>query len=581
MIYSRNELPRRVLVTLIVIALLTFSHSSIRRSLAADSRKKESPDSQTFKVIVDLVTVNATVSDKQGAPIKNLTQDDFQVLEEGVPQKISVFKIQVLPGIAVPIVTKPGEAAAANPVAPLARKVILFVDDYHIQFANLYRIKKAGEKFLRDNLGPEDLVALITASGQHSTELTKYHEYVLASLNSLNPNIRTTGKGNNLAECPPLFDTQAFQISERGDLAGDPWTLAINDTIQCANLQNLQDAAAIAANIVRAHARQRVAEMSDDSKRALASLQTLLRRLRAIDGPKKVVFLSDGFLLLELTEQLEMAIDSATRSNTIIDSIDSLGLDATPPMGDASTPGLPVSGGDFGTRMRMASDDRSSREDPLNALAVDTGGKFYHNNNDLAVQMRSAVDEATFTYILGYYPTNTQRDGKFRKLAVKVNRPGVRVTARKGYYAPKGEAAFEAEKNADIREALESAQNFNDIPIALSLNVTHDNLPQAAVSVQTRIDVHKIHFQKREDRNRNTFTIVTIIYDASDHMLDGKETRIDFNLTDPNFKNVMQEGLVTQASFRLGPGSYKIRAVVRDAAETKLGSTTKAIEIQD
>lgn len=581
MICHRNSFIRRSIRNISFLLLFfTFSFPTII-SQGADSHKKGAPDSTTFKVVVDLVTVNATVTDKSGKPIKDLTQDDFQVLEDGVSQKVSVFKLQVLPGIAVPVVGKPGESAPTPAVTSLSRKVILFVDDYHLQFANLYRIKQAGEKFLRTGLGPEDLVALITASGKNSTEFTKYRDYVISSLNALSPNVRSTGKTSNLADCPPLFDSQAFQISQHDDLAGDAWSVAINDTIQCDNLQNVPDAVGVAAGIVRATARSRVAELTDNSQRALLSIETLLRRLRAVDGPKRIILLSDGFLLLDLVQQLQTTIDAATRSNTVIDSIDSLGLDATPAFGDATTPGMPVSPGDLGARFRMSTQDRTDREDPLSALASDTGGRFYHNNNDLLAQMKSAVDEATVTYILGYYPLNVQRDGKFRKLSVKVNRPGVRVTARKGYYAPKGEAAFEAEKNADIREALESAQNFTDIPIAVSFNVAHDNSSQASVSIQTRIDVHKIHFQKREDRNRNTFTIVTMIYDSSDHLLDGKETRIDFNLTDPNFKNVLQEGLVAQASFRLAPGNYRVKAVVREAAETKIGSATRAIEIMD
>ncbi|HEX9137379.1 MAG TPA: hypothetical protein VF905_10610, partial [Nitrospirota bacterium] len=177
--------------------------------------------------------------------------------------------------------------------------------------------------------------------------------------------------------------------------------------------------------------------------------------------------------------------------------------------------------------------------------------------------------------------TNAKRDGSFRKIAVKVNQPGVTVSARKGYFAPKGEEAFELAKNEDIREALRTAEDLKEIPVTVGYNVTHPDPAHTLVAIQTRIDVRKIHFQKRENRNRNIFTIVTVVYDSNDHYVEGKETRIDFNLTDPSYRNVMEEGLHTQASFRLEPGSYTLKTVVREAGETKLGSATKTIEIMN
>jgi VWFA-related protein len=560
-------------VVCVFCALVVLSESSV-----ADQQKSKKPrEAQTtFHVMVDLVSVNASVTDRSGKPITDLKEGDFQVLEDGVPQKISVFKIQAVPGVAVPLPTTEANASESQPVTPLERKVILFVDDYHMRFEDLYRVKKAGENFIRTGLGPNDLVALITATGRDSTEFTKYRDYVISSLNNLpyySPHSLPT-------KCPPLSDYQVSQINQLREHAGDAYDMAILDTLDCASLRGVPNAVQVAQDLVFAHAQSRGAQITDESRRTLFAIQNLTRRLRAIQGPKLIVFLSDGMLTLDLMDQIQKAVDNSIQSDTVIDTINAGGLDATPLFGDATQPYKP-NPEVIGAKMRVESESRMAVEDAMNALASDTGGTYFHNNNDLLGLMKSAANRSQISYVLGFYSTNPERNGKFRKLAVKVNRPGVVVTSRKGYFAPKGEETFEAEKNADVKEALQNAQDFKDIPITVGYNITHPDASHAIVAVQTYIEVRKIHFQKRENRNRNIFTIVTVVYDSNDHYIEGRETRIDFNLTDPNYKNVMNEGLVAQASFRLAPGNYRVKAVVREAGETKLGSATKTLEISN
>lgn len=553
----------------------------LTNSFAASKKTKPATDTPDavgkFKVAVDLVSVNAAVTDKKGNPVTSLTQNDFQVLEEGVPQTITVFRVQAAPGAVVAGPASSESPAAADAINLLSRKVILFVDDYHLNFETLAQLKKAGEKFIESGLTPTDLVALITASGKNSTEFTKYRDYVVANLKNVSP-IETMHR--QTSDCPPLTDYQVTLISAQEEHAGEAFDVAVNDTIHCANLEGLPNAADIAANMVKAAARSRNAEIVEDSRRTLYALQALARRLRAIEGPKLVVFLSGGLLTREIVSQLQDVIDAAIRANTIIDSIDAKGLVATPPGGDASS-SLPISPQAAIMRSRLDSDERYAKEDALNALAADTGGTFFHNSNDLLGQMKAAISRTQVSYLLGYYSTNPKRDGTFRKIVVKVNQPGVTVSARKGYFAPKGEEAFEVAKNEDIREALRTAEDLKEIPVTVGFNVTHPDPVHTLVSIQTRIDVRKIRFQKRENRNRNIFTIVTVVYDSNDHYVEGRETRIDFNLTDPSYRNVMEEGLLAQASFRLEPGSYRLKTVVREAGETKLGSATKTIEIMN
>jgi hypothetical protein len=285
-------------------------------------------------------------------------------------------------------------------------------------------------------------------------------------------------------------------------------------------------------------------------------------------------------LTQDILFQLQETIDAAIRANTVIYSINTRGLDATPPGGDISSPVPMTSGEEVRIHSLLESEDRFRSEDALSALAADTGGAFFHNNNDMLGQLKTVANRAQVSYVLGYYSTNTKRDGRFRKISVKVVvRPNMVVSARQGYFAPKGDETFRREKNEDVREALQAADDLKEIPVTISFNITRSGTTRSMVGVQTRIDVRKIHFQKRENRNQNVFNIVTVVYDANKRFVDGRETQIDFNLSDPNYKNVMQEGLKSQANFRLESGNYTIKIVVREAGETKLGSATQTLEV--
>jgi hypothetical protein len=194
-------------------------------------------------------------------------------------------------------------------------------------------------------------------------------------------------------------------------------------------------------------------------------------------------------------------------------------------------------------------------------------------------QMKSVANSTQVNYVLGYYSTNTKRDGKYRKISVKVKRPRTVLSAQQGYFAPKWEEAFRQGKNEDIEGALQAAEDLKEIPVALSFNVTRSDSTHSSVDVQTRIDVSKIRFEKKENQSQNVFTIVTVIYDAGKRFVDGRETQIKYNLADPIFKNVLQEGLKHQTSFSLEPGKYKVKTIVREAGEIKLGSRTQALEV--
>ncbi|MBZ5537007.1 MAG: VWA domain-containing protein [Acidobacteriia bacterium] len=429
---SLTSFGRGMLVCLVILA-----HPTYPASERPTPQRKNEP-SITIKVPVDLVSLNASVTDKKGNPIKDLTEQDFRVFEDGVPQKISLFHLEVAPEILASSPDKAKVSTGAGQEALMSRTIILFVDDYHINFGDLARLKKAGEKFVRTNLTPTDCVALVSASGRYSTGFTQDRELIISALNRIS--IIATARQPS-GDCPPLSDYQAIEIAERRDKAGDPFTVAVNDTIACSGMQG---GPSVVQRVLTA-ARERAEQINDESKRTMFALHDLVSRLKGVGGPKTIVFLSDGLIARQANYQIQEVIDGAIRANTVIASVNTSGLQVSAIGGESPT----ASSGTIQSvpvRFRLDQADRFARDDAPSALASDTGGKYYHNNNDLHAQLTKAALETPLRYFLGYYSNNNSRDGRFRKIVVKVDRPNVVVTARKGYYAPQSDEANEDSK---------------------------------------------------------------------------------------------------------------------------------------
>jgi VWFA-related protein len=576
--FKKNLAPIFLKLSAPCLTLFLFSQPAVQFS-----SKKQPPDhdqtssATTIKIAVTLVSVNAKVTDKHGNPIKDLHENEFQIFEDGAPQRISVFRAISSPEPTAATTSTSNTIPSANRMGTLPQKVILFVDDYHLKMDSLERVKSAGENFIHQRLAPSDLLALVTVSGKISGDFTRDHNLIIAKLRQIVP---TAAVRRPSSDCPPLTDYQAYLISDKEESAGEPYSAAVADTIQCLRLEGAAHADEIAGAIVKGTARARAFEITDDSRRTLFALQHLARQLRVVEGQKVLILLSDGMLAGNINPQVEDAIDAIVRSNTIIQSVNATGIEATPPGGEAAFSGM-VSPGTVVARDKIQGDSRWAVEEVLYALADATGGMLFHNNNDLFRLMNWALDRTQGNYFLGYYSTNPERDGKFRKIVVKVDRPDVKVESRKGYYASKSDESAAGGMDEEISDALRYPGMITEIPVSVSYTIHHGHSVGPVVAIQTQIDIRPIHFQKVADRNRNIIMVMSAVYDSSDHLLLGKKNQVNLYLTDQNYSKVLQNGFSTLTKFDLKPGTYTVKTVVHEAEGDKLTSTTKRLEITD
>jgi hypothetical protein len=218
----------------------------------------------------------------------------------------------------------------------------------------------------------------------------------------------------------------------------------------------------------------------------------------------------------------------------------------------------------------------------LEQLAEGTGGHFVHNDNDLTAGIRRASTLSEVSYVLAFVPKNLKLDGRFHSLKVVLSehRPGVTLQARRGYFAPKKAAEREeGESEDEIREAVLSRVEMQQLPLDISTELSKAS-GNAEFSVMARLDVRPVRFQKAGDRNANTLTFVSTIFDGNGTWVTGQQQQVRLNLPDTSLQKLLTSaGIVVRTTFHLAPGVYTVREVVMDSEDHHLGAVSRQIEI--
>jgi VWFA-related protein len=544
-------------------------------------------------VSVEVVRVEVVVTEKRGQPHTGLTRDDFVVLEDGKPQPIVQFQGFARParGPLHPEPEPPSAGAGEEPPAEEqlpARYIVLAVDDVHMDMANMVRAKKALVRFLREDLRTEDQVALVTTSGAQalSQEFTTDRELLEHTLGRLSPQPRRA----EWMTVPYLTDYQAELIE-----AGDPFALdaAVQEVLAEGVFQDQESAEREA----RRKARAVLTEAVYNSRLTLEALDSLCRGLAGVSGRKALFLVSDGFLTgltvgSGLAFDIRRIVDAGTRAGVVIYSLDTRGLVGSPGIVAASS-AQRVQAQTAGLIESMRRRGDVAVTDAMNALAEDTGGFLVENRNDLRVGLREMLKDTETYYLIAYEPTNTRRDGSFRKIEVKVpGLKGVKVRARSGYYAPDdkrllaaaGGSPDEARRNeqrrAEMQIALGSLAPINTIPVRLSADYASFDRESTQLVVSGAIDVSTLPFVLRHGRRQATVESVAVVMNDEGEVLQTLETdRTSMDLEEADFERLRRTGIPYEKAVPLEPGRYQVRLAVRQDATGLLGSAWQRVEI--
>ncbi len=580
----------------------------------APQKQDPKPDEATIRIETELVQIEVTVTDKSGKLVRDLKRADFELKEDGKPQDISYFSVGTTTNPARWLPTEPkakGKDATPAPVtsAPevrAGRYIVLTVDDLHLAFGNLVYARQALLKFVDEQLTNDDQVALITTSGQLGLhqQFTNNRDILKRAINRLSFAERRVSL--NASDVPRLTPYQAELIENN---IPDALALAVNEIMQKQPGTTRQ----MATSQAQGKARMVVAENTSITKATLGTLENILRSLRPLPGRKTMVLLSDGFLLggfnQGTTYDVRQITDAATRSGVVIYALDTRGLVAMTEAFDASQPGFGLEQPP-GARMSIESASIEANRDGLNALSRDTGGFPIFNNNDLALGLQKIIADTETYYLLAFEPQVSYRDGRYRKLEVRVkDHPEYKVRSSKGYFAPDDKAAAKAAEKLEREQAkldAERAKNpdkaakketaakialvanaynalipLREIPTEMAVDFVDSGNGEGYATIAAHFDVSNLKFEPANDRYNATVEVVSTIYDEKGKVADGFSQKMAMTLKPATYERVVKSGFLFTRRVKLAPGFYQVRLAIIKENSRQAGSASQWVEIAD
>jgi VWFA-related protein len=520
----------------------------------------------TFRAEVNYVEVDARVLDREGKFIPGLEAADFQVFEDGKPQKVTAFSL-----VNIPLERAQRPLFAAKPIEPDVRTnldaadgriYVIVLDDLHTAALRSQRIKAAAKQFIDRYLGANDLAAVVHTSGRSDAgqEFTTSHTRLLKAVDKF------MGRKLNSSTRNMMDDVQ-FRAGTAA--AGDPAT-DIDDK-----------------------------ERGFQARNTLDSIRNLSNYLGNIRGRRKAVILfGEGidynineFFSSQITEAQTVIdatremIAAATRANVAVYGVDPRGLGAEfedlasiQSFPDDTTLGLGMSS--IFNEVRLS-------QDSLRVMSEETGGFAVVNQNDFANAFQRIVDDNSSYYVMGYYSTNDKRDGRFRKIEVKLpDKPGYVIRARKGYVAPRGKAPETKTTSKDgpspeLKDAMDSPLPLTALPMAVTAAVFKGPAPKASVVISTFISGSTLPLTDNAGMFKNDIEVLGLATDDKGKSFSTDRNTLNLNMKPDTAKRVTATGFRVIQSIDLAPGRYTLRMAVREANTRKAGSVSFDLEVPD
>ncbi len=277
---------------------------------------------------------------------------------------------------------------------------------------------------------------------------------------------------------------------------------------------------------------------------------------------------------------MRAATNEAVKANMAIYSVDSRGLEAMPPVGNASTGSLRGTAAYNGGAMQSNLNANFGSQETLATLSSDTGGKAFFDSNDFAPAFQQIQHDTEAYYILGFHSTNTARDGSYRHLTVKLNRNDARMDYRPGYYAP---ADFRHQKTEDREQAL-TEQLRSDLPatdVAVYLQALYFRLEDNKFFVPVSLIVpgSQIHIVKNGDRDKANIDIIGQVKNAQGIIVGNVRDNVKLALDAA--QQVQRKNIQYSTGFTLAPGKYHLKFVVRENQTGAMGSFETDLQVPD
>jgi VWFA-related protein len=523
------------------------------------------------------------VTDKKNNPIENLSRESFQVFEDGKPQAITSFEAVVLPP-SPPIGPVKPRTISTNQSAEVrtGRTFIIVFDDVHLQPFQSLRAKAAIDQFLKNGTRDGDRVTLLASGGGAwwSTRMPEGYKELTSLLKRLDGReIPDTGQDRVTEwEALRIHIYRDKQVEERVTRRFETYGVNPGQRDQSQTGQFFDG-----DPMVQGRASEVYYQATAKNKITLNAVERALNSLAGAKGRKSLILVGQGFIFDPNLDEFKNVVQASRRGNCAIYFVDTMGLGGMPLQMTAEFgPAMPSQ--DIGAAFA----ENLERSEGAESIASDSGGFSVRNSNDLAKGLQRIADETRVYYLIGYNPTNTARDGKFRKIELKVAGKDMRVRARKGYYAALDGEAKGAKKAAEggpdpqFQEALDSPFEMSDIPIRLTSYVFDETLlGKASAIIHADVDLSTFAFNEKDGRFANTVEFLLVVAHRDTGEFNRYDQKIDMNLRPETKAKYSKAWFPIQRDFELGPGAYQAKIIIRDKNSSRVGTVIHNFEVPD
>ena len=523
----------------------------------------------TLRAGVELIYVNVVVRDGSGNIVRNLKREDFTLVEDDKTQAITAFDFEEVPSEAIvaaeaepvqPILkaeTAPKPAATAPGAAPVAapkpesidlknrRLIVLLFDSSSMQPEELERAIGSGYDYISKRLTPADLVAIAAVGStlQIVQDFTADREVLSAALDRF-------AAGDSLG-----FQDGTAPTGEETEADG----FVADDT---------------EFNIF-------------NTDRRLAAIELLSDTLAPIQQKKSIVYFSSGMTQRGEDNQVQLraAIDRAVKANVSIYPVDTRGLTAIVPGGAASqASGRGGSSMFSGRGVSRQFDSQAASQDTLVALASDTGGKAFLDTNDFGGVYTKVIADTSAYYLLGYSSTNPARDGRFRRIRVRLNKPGLKpgtkLEHRNGYYANRDFLhSGKEDRERQLQDQLMTDLSSTDLTVWMSASFFRLSDDRFYVPVSIAVPGSEIPFVQSSTQDRATIDVIGLMRDPQQRPVG--RLRDTVKLAVQPSQDVKRKTVQYETGFTLPPGQYRLKVVLRENQSGAIGSYERDIVVPD
>jgi VWFA-related protein len=528
---------------LVAIASIAIS-SAVTWAQQSAQNAAQAPRGEPLRATSRLVQLNVLVHDSKGSPVRDLTKDDFVVLDEGRQRQIAIFRIteeRAAPAVAEPTHSLTLNNRGSAQTGRWNAAIIILVDSLNMRSGDdLLYVKRELPKYLK-NLQAGDPVALYSLAGPTVRILHEFSDDTESLIRSAERGpgvvtqwLRSPGSGGS--------DSEDKHIKAEWTLAAlESIALHLADIPGRKTLVWVSSAFPITIGFTNTEGLANGASTTNAKNGDLDSYYDRLKRLaRILNRVDLAVYPVDPSGLMT-DDQYKATVPSG---NIV-------------PSGNAVTPRFQSVGenalGDFAT---------------MDLIASETGGRAFYNANALGESIQRAVNDSRLTYVLGFYPDEVSWDGKNHRLEVRVDRPGAEVRNRRSYFASDTQGESEPEREAALKTVTASA--LNGTAIGVTVKVASNPLKPGAQQIEVSVDPHDVRFENKAGKWRADFDLIVAQQGPDGRRLAGERSQCVVDRE--TYADTQNKELSFTRDIEIQTEAASLRVLVRDSVSGAVGS---------